>query len=65
MELEHAFAKADKLKTAFLNLTPGKQREYTEHIASAKQEATRLRRLDKCIPMILSGTGLHDKYKNC
>lgn len=64
-ELESAFAKAEDVKTAFYALTPGKQREYTEHISGAKQEATRLRRLDKCIPMILDGKGLNDKYKNC
>lgn len=65
VELESAFAKAENLKTTFQALTPGKQREYTEHIGSAKQEATRLRRLEKCIPMIVAGIGLHDKYKNC
>ncbi len=64
-ELESAFTKAETIKTAFYALTPGKQREYAEHISGAKQEATRLRRLDKCIPMILEGTGLNDKYKNC
>jgi len=62
-ELESAFAKAQPLKTAFEALSPSKQREYTEHIGGAKQEATRLRRLEKCIPMILKGVGLNDKYK--
>ena len=57
--------KAETLKTAFEALSPSKQREYTEHIGGAKQEATRLRRLEKCIPMILEGKGLNDKYKNC
>ncbi len=65
VELESAFAKAETLKTAFDTLSPSKQREYTEHIGGAKQEATRLRRLEKCIPMILEGKGLNDKYKNC
>jgi len=64
-ELLSAFAKVAALQPAFEALTPGKQREYAEHIGSAKQEATRLRRLDKCIPMIEQGIGLHDKYKNC
>ncbi|WP_299215474.1 DUF1801 domain-containing protein [uncultured Dokdonia sp.] len=57
--------KAQSLKTAFEALSPSKQREYTEHIGGAKQEATRLRRLEKCIPMILEGKGLNDKYKKC
>lgn len=52
-------------KIAFNKLTPGKQREYAEHISSAKREATQLNRLEKIKPMILEGKGLHDKYKNC
>jgi uncharacterized protein YdeI (YjbR/CyaY-like superfamily) len=62
-ELLHAFAKTGGLKTAFEALTPGKQREYCGHIGSAKQEATRLRRLEKCTPMILEGLGLNHKYQ--
>jgi len=58
--------KADKqLKQSFGQLSPGKQREYADHIGSAKQEKTRMSRLEKSIPMILEGKGLHDKYKNC
>lgn len=53
------------LQLAFKALTPGKQREYCEHIASAKREVTKLSRLEKITPMILNGKGLHDKYKNC
>lgn len=64
-ELSERFKQDQELHAAFNALTPGKQREYAEHIGSAKQEATRLRRLDKAVPMILSGVGLHDKYKNC
>ncbi len=64
-ELEAAFAKSAKLKKAFEQLTPGKQREYAEHIGSAKQEKTRLTRLEKAKPLILQGGGLYDKYKNC
>ncbi len=64
-ELENAFQKKEELQSAFQKLTPSKQREYAEHIGGAKQEATRLRRLEKCVPMIIEGVGLHDKYKNC
>ncbi len=64
-ELKIAFSKNPDLEKAFKNLTPGRQREYAEHIAGAKQETTRLKRLDKCEPMILEGVGLNDKYKNC
>ena len=63
--LKTALSEDSKLKKAFANLTPGKQREYADHIGSAKQEATRKRRLDKAVPMILEGKGLYDKYKDC
>ena len=46
-------------------LTPGKQREYCEYIASSKREATKHSRLEKITPMILNSVGLNDKYKNC
>ncbi len=65
-ELENAFQNYSELKNAYERLTPGKQKDYCEHISSAKQEATRLARLGKCIPLILDGVGLNDKYKkNC
>jgi len=62
-ELLSAFKKEKQLKSSFERLTPGKQREYLEYIAEAKAEATRLRRVEKSIPIILAGKGLHDKYK--
>src|SRR5690606_37519544 len=48
---------------AFMKLTPFKQREYCEFIETAKQEKTKLARLEKIKPMILQGIGLHDKYR--
>lgn len=48
---------------AFAKLAQGKQNDYNEHIASAKQEKTQQARLEKIKPMILEGKGLHDKYK--
>ena len=65
MELTSMFKQDKDLKSAFESLTPGKQKDYAEHISSAKQEKTRLSRLEKAIPMIKDGVGLHDKYKNC
>jgi len=64
-ELEQAFDNDSKFAEYFNMLTPGKQREYCEHIATAKRDATKQSRLEKIKPMILSGVGLHDKYKNC
>ena len=64
-ELTQAFSEDKNLEKAFKALTPGRQKEYAEHIASAKQEKTRRSRLEKATPLILDGKGLHDKYKNC
>ena len=63
IELSGAFEKDPILKTAFEDLTPGKQREYCEHIAEAKRDSTKKSRLEKIIPMIQQGKGLYDKYK--
>ncbi|MBT8294865.1 MAG: DUF1801 domain-containing protein [Gramella sp.] len=63
--LNKAFESDPELKTKFGELTPGKQREYANHIAGAKRETTKLNRLEKITPMIKNGVGLHDKYKNC
>ncbi len=51
------------LNGAFKNLTPGRQKEYIQYIDEAKQDATRLNRIEKIKPMIIAGKGLHDKYK--
>ena len=63
--LQKAFNKDASLKSHFEQLSPGKQREYANHISEAKREATKVSRLEKCSPMIKAGVGLHDKYKNC
>ena len=62
-ELEQAMQDDASLREAFDSLTPGRQKEYAEHIGSAKQEKTRLARLEKAHPQILAGIGLHDKYR--
>lgn len=62
-ELKKALDENKGLADSFKKLSPSKQREYTEHISCAKHEHTRLRRLKKCIPLIISGAGLNDKYK--
>ena len=61
--LKTAFGGNPAFNDAFQKLTPGKQREYSEHMAGAKQEPTKKTRLEKIIPMILEGKGLNDKYK--
>lgn len=54
--------RADRaLSKAFESLTPGRQRGYALHIGGAKQSKTRASRVEKCIPAILAGKGLHDR----
>lgn len=52
-------------KSAFNKLSPSYQREYCNYIVEAKRDKTKISRLKKIKPMILNGSGLHDKYKNC
>lgn len=63
-ELQIALETNINFQAAFKALTPGKQREYCEYIELAKQEKTKMSRLEKIKPMILKGVGLNDKYKN-
>jgi len=51
------------LAAAFEGLTPGRQREYVNHVGAAKRAATRLARADKSAELIRQGIGLHDKYR--
>lgn len=64
-ELKAALAKHKKAGASFKGLTKGKQREYADYIADAKRVETKMKRLDKIIPMIAQGMGLNDKYRNC
>lgn len=59
-EFQNAMEEDDALKTAFARLTPGRQRMYLTHFAEAKQEATRIARIEKNKNRILMGKGLGD-----
>lgn len=48
------------LKTAFVALTPGRQKAYLLHFSAPKQSKTRESRVEKSIPQILIGKGLND-----
>ena len=61
--LQITLDKNAELNEAFNALTPGKKKEYANYITEAKREATKLNRIQKCIPLIFAGNGLHDKYK--
>lgn len=63
--LEQEFTKNKELLTAFDTFSPYKKKEFCEYINEAKQEKTKLRRLEKIIPMIKEGVGLNDAYRNC
>jgi uncharacterized protein YdeI (YjbR/CyaY-like superfamily) len=59
-EFEKVLSEMPELKTAFLNLTPGRQRGYLLHFSSPKQAKTREARIEKCVQQILNGKGLDD-----
>lgn len=40
---------------------PRPQRGYLLHFSSAKQSQTRVRRIEKALPRIFEGKGLHDR----
>ncbi len=62
-ELASALAENGDAGERFEALSPGKRREYAEYISEAKRAETRIRRLEKIMPMILAGHGLHDRYR--
>lgn len=62
-ELSEALKSDAALEKAFQNFTPARQHEFMEHIGSAARTATRLRRLEKVLPLIKRGEGLNDRYK--
>ncbi len=62
-ELLKAFEKDPGLKSDFQKLTSGKQREFADYVSGAKRELTRVRRLEKCRPLIREGKGLNDAYR--
>lgn len=62
-ELQTALDQDSTLAQHFSEFSDYNKRDFAEHIASAKRVATKERRLQKIIPMILRGEGLSDKYK--
>ncbi len=48
------------LRVAFDALTSGRKKGYLLHFAAAKQTKTKIDRIEKCIPKIKAGIGLHD-----
>ena len=61
--LQAKFDAEPAFKAAFEALTPGRQRAYHLHFNQAKQEKTRLARIEKFEAAILAGKGMHDDYR--
>jgi|UniRef100_UPI004053E002 uncharacterized protein YdeI (YjbR/CyaY-like superfamily) len=59
-ELQTKFDEVPALKTAFEELTPGRQRAYILYFSKAKQSKTRESRIEKYMEHILDGKGLND-----
>jgi uncharacterized protein YdeI (YjbR/CyaY-like superfamily) len=62
-ELNERLRKDPRFKRAFEALTPGRQRSYLYHFASAKQSATRVARIEKAMPAIFEGRGFLERRK--
>ncbi len=62
-ELLEKMQKDPQFKAAFEALTTGRQRGYILHFLQAKQSKTRMARIEKYVPQILKGEGLHDAYR--
>jgi len=60
-ELAERLHEDSHLRRAFEALTPGRQRSWLYHIASAKQSATRKARIEKAVPAIFAGRGFLER----
>ena len=60
-ELQLKFEENPALKAAFESLTPGRQRGYVLYFSAPKQSATRISRIEKYMPKIFTGKGVHDR----
>lgn len=61
--LKTALEQNPDLKECFMGLSPYKQNEYCEYIDTAKQEKTRISRMEKILPLINQGIGINDIYR--
>ncbi len=59
-ELQNKMKEHPVFEQAFNALTPGRQRGYLIYFAAPKQSQTRTTRIEKCMPQILAGKGMHD-----
>jgi uncharacterized protein YdeI (YjbR/CyaY-like superfamily) len=59
-EFQNKLDEIPALKTAFVALTPGRQRAYIFYFSQPKQSKTRQSRVEQCMQQILNGKGLND-----
>ena len=62
-ELAKALAKNAKARAAFANFPPSHRRDYCEWISGAKQEATKIRRVEQAVEWIGEGKQRNWKYQ--
>ncbi len=60
-ELTERFRMDPRFKRAFDALTPGRQRSYLYHFATAKRSETRVARIEKSMPAIFEGRGFLER----
>ena len=60
-ELQNKLDESPDFKAAFEALTPGRQRGYIIYFSQPKQSQTRKSRIEKSIPQIFAGKGIHDR----
>lgn len=61
-EFQNVLDRDPALKAAFEALTPGRRKGYLLHFSQPKQSKTKISRIEKCIPKIMDGVGLNDRY---
>lgn len=62
-EFQEVLDKNQLVQQHFKEFSLTNQRDFADYISNAKRAATKEKRLEKIIPMILQGEGLNDKYK--
>ena len=60
-ELVRVLDNNPEFRQAFDTLTPGRQRGYILYFSAPKQSVTRTRRIEKFMPKIMEGKGMHDR----
>lgn len=60
-ELARRLAEDSAVRRAFEALTPGRRRSHVLHVSGAKQQETRERRVERCVPDILAGRGFNER----